>query len=62
MHEQIGDNKIQYQNMAKGISILNTSRRVVVSREAIKKQHAHTSSGLRDHCSELFTQMAALDF
>ena len=35
---------------------------MVVSREAKKKQHAPTSSGLRDHYSELFTQMAALKF
>ena len=35
---------------------------MVVSREAKKKQHAFASSGLRDHYSELFTQMAALKF
>ena len=35
---------------------------MVVSREAKKKQHAHASSGLRDHYSELFTRMAALKF
>ena len=29
-------------------------------REAKKKQHARESSGLRNHYSELFTQMAAL--
>ena len=38
------------------------SRLTVVSREAKKKQHARESSGLRDHYSELFTQMAALKF
>ena len=38
------------------------SRLTVVSREAKKKQHACASSGLRDHYSELFTQMAALKF
>ena len=31
-------------------------------REAKKKQHACTSSGPRDHYSELFTRMAALNF
>ena len=36
------------------------SRLVVVSREAKKKQHACTSSGPRDHYSELFTRMAVL--
>ena len=38
------------------------SRLMVVSHEAKKKQHAHKSSGLRDHYSELFTRMAALKF
>ena len=38
------------------------SRLTVVSREAKKKQHAHASSGLRNHYSELFTRMAALKF
>ena len=38
------------------------SRLTVVSREAKKKQHACMSSGLRDHYSELFIQMAALKF
>ena len=33
---------------------------MVVSREAKKKPHARASSGLRDHYSELFTQIAAL--
>ena len=33
------------------------SRLTVVSREAKKKQHACTFSGLRDHYSELFTLM-----
>ena len=37
------------------------SRLMVVGREA-KKLHACTSSGLCDHYSELFTQMAALKF
>ena len=37
------------------------SRLTVVSRKA-KKQHAHASSGPRDHYSELFTWMAALKF
>ena len=36
--------------------------RLVVSREAKKKQQAHTSSGLRDHYSELFARIAALKF
>ena len=40
---------------------MHTSRLTVVSREAKKKQHACTSSGLRDHYSELFTWMAARD-
>ena len=35
---------------------------MVVSCEAKKKQHARMSSGLRDHYSELFTQMAAIEF
>ena len=35
---------------------------MVVSREAKKKQHAHVSSSLRDHYSELFIRMAALKF
>ena len=34
-----------------------TSRRVVVSHEAKKKQHAHTSSGLRDHYSQYTIHM-----
>ena len=38
------------------------SRLTVVSREAKKKQHACASSGPRDHYSELFTRMAALNF
>ena len=38
------------------------SRLTVVSRKAKKKQHAHTSSGLHEHYSELFTRMAALKF
>ena len=37
-------------------------RLTVVSREAKKKQHACASSGPRDHYSELFTRMAALNF
>ena len=41
---------------------MDVSRLTVVSREAKKKQHARVSSGLRDHYSELFTQMAALKF
>ena len=36
------------------------SRLTVVNHEAKKKQHACASSGLCDHCSELFTRMAAL--
>ena len=35
---------------------------MVVSHEAKKKQHAHTSSGIHDHFNELFTRMAALKF
>ena len=38
------------------------SRRVVVSREAKKKQHARTLSGLRDNYSKLFKQITALNF
>ena len=38
------------------------SRLTVVSRKAKKKQHARASSGLRDHYSELFTRMAAINF
>ena len=38
------------------------SRLTVVNRQAKKKQHAYASSGLRDHYSELFTQMAAIKF
>ena len=34
---------------------------MVVSCEA-KEQHAHASSGLRNHYSDLFTRMAALKF
>ena len=30
---------------------------MIVSHEAKKKQHAHESSGLHDHYSELFTRM-----
>ena len=33
-----------------------------MSREAKKKQNAHTFSGLRDHYSELFTRMTGLIF
>ena len=43
-------------------AICKQSRLTVVSREAKKKQHACTSSGPRDHYSELFTRMAALKF
>ena len=35
---------------------------MVVSREAKKKQHAREFSSLRDHYSELFTRMTALNF
>ena len=42
------------------VANLLMSRLTVVSREAKKKQHACTSSGARDHYSELFTRMAAL--
>ena len=38
----------------------NLSRQAVVSRKAKKKQHASAFSGLRGHCSELFTWMEAL--
>ena len=48
---QIGNKKFSYQ-----------LRFTVVSGEAKKKQHAHPSSGLGDHYSELFTWMAALKF
>ena len=37
------------------------SRRAVVSHEAKKKQHACALSGLRDHYSELFIQMAGVN-
>ena len=33
-----------------------------MSREAKKKQHVRIYSGLRDHCSELFTQMIGLNY
>ena len=39
-----------------------TSRLTVVSHEAKKNQHEHTSSGPHDHYSELFTRMEALKF
>ena len=42
--------------------MVETSRQAIVSRDAQKKQHVHTSSGLSDHYSELFTQMVALNF
>ena len=38
------------------------SRQVVVSHDAKKKQHACVYWGLRDHYSELFTQMVTLNF
>ena len=39
------------------------SRWALASREAKKKQHVHTSSGLRDqYYSDLFIRMAALKF
>ena len=41
--------------------LCNISRLMVVSHEAKKKQHACMSSGQSDHCSELFTWMAALN-
>ena len=41
---------------------INKSRLTVVCHEAKKKQYARTSSGPRDHYSELFTCMAALKF
>ena len=44
------------------ILYISPSRLTVVSHKAKKKQHARTSSGLYDHYSELFTQMAALKF
>ena len=44
-----------------GLSENNRSRRAVVSCEA-KKQHVCAYSGLRDHYSELFTQMAGSKF
>ena len=40
----------------------NSSRLMVVNHKVKKKQHACASSGLCDHYSELFTQMAALKF
>ena len=43
-------------------SSLHGSRRAVVSHEAKKKQHACAILGLRDHYSELFTRMVALNF
>ena len=44
------------------VHFLPESRLTVMSDEAKEKQHACTSSGLHDHYSELFTQMAALKF
>ena len=41
---------------------LCVSRRVVVSCKAKKKQYARAFSGLRDHYSELFTQIAGQSF
>ena len=38
------------------------SRLIVVNREAKKKLHACVFLGLRDHHSELFTRMAAVNF
>ena len=35
---------------------------MVVSHEAKKKQYAREYSDLLDHCSELFTRMAAFKF
>ena len=52
----------QYMYMWLDHRKLITSRLTVVSREAKKKQHACASSGPRDHYSELFTRMAALNF
>ena len=53
---------IQYVTVSAETVLIGTSRLTVVSHEAKKKQHAHTSSGLCDHYSELFTWMAALKF
>ena len=39
-----------------------TSRLIVVSHKAKKKQHLHISSSLHDHYSELFTHNRALKF
>ena len=54
--------RFQHFCYTRTVAIMITSRLMVVSREAKKKQHAHTSSGLCDHYSELFTWMAALKF
>ena len=43
-------------------SLLNNQSKLVVSREAKKKKHAHTYSGVRDHYSELFTRIIGLNF
>ena len=42
--------------------IISTSRLIVVTHEAKKKQYACVSSGPRDHYSELFTRMVAVKF
>ena len=55
-------NYVKYVNMEGFCRDSHISRLTVVSREAKKKQHARTSSGQRDHYSELFTRMAALKF
>ena len=57
---KLSHKQIKPQAHARGVR--RKSRLTVVSREAKKKQHARASSGLRDHYSELFTQMAALKF
>ena len=43
-------------------SIVQKSRRAVVSREAKKKRHARAYSSQCDHYSELFTRMVGLNF
>ena len=49
-------------SLLKSVKEVEKSRLTVVSREAKKKKYACVSSCLRDHYSELFTRMAAVNF
>ena len=62
MNIEYHDNESELLNIETFEHYRLLSRFTVVSRETKKKQHARMSSGLRDHCSELFTRMAALNF